>query len=78
MTTTNSTKSSKAIKAGRLAISAEALGNESEAAQAATTCGRLARAAGLDLEAIHAALKPDISRAELTWHYMVDGWYEAA
>lgn len=71
-------RTGKAVKAGRLAISAEQLGNESEAAQAATTAGRLARAAGVDLEALHAALAPDITRAELTWHYMVDGWYGVA
>jgi len=67
----------KAIKAGRLAISAEHIGNEHEAEQAARTAGALARRAGADLDTLYASLD-GIARAELSWNAMVDGWYQAA
>jgi hypothetical protein len=67
----------KAIKAGLLAISAESLGNEHEAEQAARTAGALARKAGADLDQLYSAL-PGISAAALSWNSIVDGWYDAA
>ncbi|HWU86522.1 MAG TPA: hypothetical protein VN253_04580 [Kofleriaceae bacterium] len=78
MANTANTKTSKAVKAGLLACSAETLGNEAEAVTAATTAGRLARREGLTLDALHAALGTKVATADLAWNYMVDGWYEAA
>ena len=61
----------KAIKAGRLAISAEQIGSELECEQAARTCGRLAACAGVSLDALFVQLAP----SALAWNSMVDGWY---
>ncbi len=80
MKNTNTTKVEKAIekaiKAGKLAVSAEKIGNELEAEQAANTCGRIAADAGISLDHLWGAL-PGINNAGLSWNCMVDAWYDA-
>ncbi len=74
----NTNRADKAIKAGRLAISAERIGSEDEAIAAALRCGTLAAAAGADLDTVWAALTADgIAAASLTWSTVVDAWYDA-
>ena len=78
MNSTDVARIKKAIKAGTLAISAELVGSELEAEQAARTCGRLAALAGLTTAQLHARLCPAIRLADLAWNSMVDGWFDAA
>lgn len=69
----------RALSSARLAISAESIGSDHEADAAARRAGSLARQAGLSLDDLYITLQPDgIVTAELSWHVMVDGWYDAA
>lgn len=72
----NTTRAHKAVKAGRLAVSAEQLGNDDEAHQAGKTAGALAAAADMTL----AQLDAEVGRmcaASIAWSAAVDAWYEA-
>jgi hypothetical protein len=65
----------KAIKTALLAISAENIGNEHEAATAAYRAGQLAHLAGVRTSDLHSL---GFAKAQLAWAYFVDGWYDAA
>lgn len=68
----------RSLAAARLAISAESIGSDHEADAAARRAGALARQAGITLEGLWTELQPaGIVSAELSWHVMVDGWYDA-
>ncbi len=72
-------KALKAVKAGTLAISAEKIGSEDEAVQAARTCGQLTLRAGHTLDDVYAELtEAGIKCAYLTWNCIVDGYFDAA
>lgn len=66
----------KAIKAARLAVSADRIGSEFEATQAARTAGELARRAGLSLDELDAAVG-SMCQSSLAWCVAVDAWYGA-
>jgi hypothetical protein len=73
----NTTKAHKAVKAARLAISAEKLGNEEEAVQAGATAGRLwAEAGTTTINTLDDEVR-GLSMSTLAWNAAVDGWYEA-
>lgn len=74
---TNTTKAHKAVKASRLAMSEEKLGNEEAAIQAAMTAGRLWAEAGTTTINTLDAEVPGLSASTLAWNAAVDGWYEA-
>jgi hypothetical protein len=65
----------KAIAAARLAACPST--TESERATAGYTAGRLAHAAGMDLDALATAV-PQLVAACDAWAAAVDGWYDAA
>lgn len=66
----------KALKAARLAASAEQLGNEHEAIQAGATAGRLWAATGMTLDQLDIAAG-GLCRHAWAWNACVDAWYDA-
>lgn len=81
MKTTNMTPSAllltgKVRKAALLACSAERIGSEHEAEQAARTAGALCRADGMDLDVLWEGV-PELHAAPLAWNSVVDGWHGA-
>lgn len=69
-------RASKAVKAARLAVSAERIGSELEATQAARIAGELARRAGLSLDQLDVAVG-GFCHSALSWCVAVDAWYDA-
>lgn len=66
----------KAIKAGKLAISEETIGNDIGARAAAIMCGELANKGDQDLDGLYQILGLDVNYSPLAWNYIVDGWYD--
>lgn len=68
----------KVVKCARLAISAEGIGSDHEALQAARTCGTLAAKVGHTLEQVWVGLvQYGLPQASATWHTIVDAHYSA-
>lgn len=68
----------RALKSALLAISADKLGNNFGAEAAGYVAGQLIHDAALDLESVWADLIPEgIVDAQIAWHGIVDGWYDA-
>jgi hypothetical protein len=69
-------KQNQAIKAGKLAASAEGIGNMEEALTAGRRAGELAASSELSLDSLWDNLRGAIEDAPTAWGAMVDGWHD--
>lgn len=67
-------KTTKALKALELALSAERIGSFSECVAAARVAGSLTRKAGFGLEKLRASVNQ--SQSPITWSNVSNGWYD--
>jgi hypothetical protein len=75
-------KNTKAIKSGKLAVSADLVGSNDEAMTAGRRAGELAASAGMTLDALWDNLRGEpgvgngIEHASTAWGAMVDGFHD--